>query len=433
MEDFEKYKKIHIVGIKGAGVAALAGILKNNGYEITGSDIGEDFATTKDTLNNLGIKPMQFGEADIENSDAVLRSVAYSSENNLDIKKAEELKKPIFTYPEVVSYFFNNSFGIAVAGSHGKTTTTAMLADLLKKAGKNVTALVGSKVNSWGAGFLAGDIKKDDHIFVLEADEYKRAFLNYKPKCAIITSVDYDHPDCYKTNEEYKEAFLEFLNSIPQSRFVVCDKDYEDVMDITKDARCKVIYYGKDELLNLEINVPGEYNLKNANAAFLTAIELGINEGDAKRYLSEFAGTARRFEILGQKGKAIVVDDYAHHPSEIKATILGAKSAYPLKKIAVVFEPHTYSRTKKFADDFVSALSLADEVILTDVFSSAREKFDGNFDIKGISDKIGEKSVYIKEKSEILDYCQKYTKDDTILIFMGAGDLWKDARDFLST
>ncbi len=431
MVDFKKYKKIHIVGIKGVGTAALSELLARNGYQVFGSDVSEDFATTKDTLLRLKINISNFSDTDLKGIDAVVRSVAYNEKNNEVVKNAKKLNLPVFTYPEVVSYFFNSSFGVAVAGSHGKTTTTAMLANALKKSQKNVSAIVGSKVNQWKSGALAGDLKKDDALFVLEADEYKRAFLRYQPKGAIITSVDYDHPDCYKTKKEYQDAFLEFARKIPKDGFLILNGNYRFLKKAAQKVKCKVVFYDKNNLINFKLKLPGLYSQENANAAYLACLELGISEKNAKKYIEDFSGTARRFEILFKKDGLVVIDDYAHHPSEIKATILGAKGMFCDKKVVAIFQPHTYSRTKKFKKEFADALSLADEVVLTDVYSSAREKKDQNFNLDNVFENIKSKKIFLKEKKDIPKYCQKYKKENVVLLFMGAGDINLTAYQFL--
>ncbi|MEK7452832.1 MAG: Mur ligase family protein [Patescibacteria group bacterium] len=427
MFDINKCKKVYIVGIKGVGSAALAEMLKSNGYDVSGSDIDEEFLTDI-ALKHAGISVFKFGEGDFKGVDAIVRSVAYNQDNNIDIKKAYELKIPIFTYPEVVSYFFNSVFGIAVVGSHGKTTTTAMLADILYKSGLNLNSIVGSVVNDWGSGSKTNNLNRSDAVFVLEADEYREAFLNYKSKGAIITNIDYDHPDCYKTEDEYKFAFLKFAESIQDGGFLVVNKDDKNLLKIVKDLKCKVIFFGKDNLKIFHLKIPGEHNIMNANAAFLAALELGVSESDAKKYLEEFNGTARRFEVVGKIKDAVIVDDYAHHPSEIKATLRGAREVFPDKKLVAIFQPHTYSRTKIFFNDFIEALKLADEVVLTDIFSSARESFDGSVSIKNMSDSIGDNSFYIQNKDDIAGYCKKYLIEDVVIIFMGAGDIWQSAK-----
>jgi len=426
--NLKKYKKIFFVGIKGAGMAALSELLAKNGYLVSGSDVKEKFITDE-ALKKAGMAVFEFGEKNLSGYDVVIRSVAYDIKSNEDLKAAKNLGIPIFTYPEVVASIFNTKFGVAVAGSHGKTTITAMLADILDKAGKNLNAIVGSKVNAWGSGARTNNLKKDEAVFVLEADEYRGAFLNYLPKCAIIANIDYDHPDCYKTKESYKRAFLDFAKNISDDGFLIANKDYPEIVRISKSLKCKVIFYDSGNLINFKLKFPGLYNQQNANAAYLCALELGVSKESARKSLEEFSGTARRFEVLGEKEKAVIIDDYAHHPSEIRAVLSGVKEKFPEKKVIAVFQPHTYSRTKKFSIDFSKAFDGADRVILMDIFSSARESFDPDVDVKDLSSKVGDKAVFIKNKKEVLDFCKKYFFEDSAIIFMGAGDIWQLARD----
>jgi len=425
--NLDNYKKIFFVGIKGVGAAALSEMLAKSGYFVTGSDVNEEFMTDE-PLKKAGVSVFEFGEKDLGECDAVIRSVAYNDENNEDLKKAKDLNLPIFTYPEVIASIFNEKLGIAVSGSHGKTTTTAMLAEILDRAGKNLNAIVGSKVKSWESGARINDLKKDDAMFVLEADEYRGAFLNYFPKGAIITSVDYDHPDCYKTKEDYEEAFFRFSKNISDDGFLVANEDYPEIKKISENLKCKVIFYGSEKMIHFDLKFPGKYNQLNANAAYLTALELGVPEDDAKKYIEDFSGTARRFDILGERKNAVIIDDYAHHPSEIKAALSGAKEMFPDKKIIAVFQPHTYSRTKKFSTDFSKAFSIADKVVLMDVFSSAREGLDPSFSMSNLTEHVGEKAIFIKEKEDVLKWARKYLKKDVVLLFMGAGDIWQVAR-----
>ena len=428
ISDFKKYKNIHVVGIKGVGTAALSEFLVKNGWNVSGSDVSEDFITTKDALSRLGVSISDFSSFDLSSVDVVIRSVAYNSKNNAVVKEAEDRGIDIFTYPDVISYFFNSSFGVAVAGSHGKTTTTAMLAEILRRSGRNINATVGSKVLEWSSGSLVGDIKDKNSIFVLEADEYKKAFLNYFPKGAIITSIDYDHPDCYKTEDEYKKAFLNFADNISEDGFLILNKDYDVLMDIAKDVKCKVIFYEEKDLIDFNLKIPGKHNVQNANAAYLASLELGVSKDDAKKFLEEFSGVARRFDVLYEDEKTVVVDDYAHHPSEIKVTILGARERYPNKEIIAIFQPHTYSRTKGFSDDFSLALNFADRVILTDIYSSAREAIDDTVKVESLLNKVKSNSVFIKNKESIINYIKQHNlKKDAVFLFMGAGNIWEVA------
>lgn len=428
MKEFnlDTYRKVHIIGIKGTGAAALAEVLKKNGYEVSGSDSEEEFVTTSISLKNAGVSVLKFGEKDLMNVDAVIRSQAYTKENNQEVRKAIEFDIPIFTYPQVIAHFFNNTFGVAIAGTHGKTTTTAMLAYILDKAGRNTNAVVGSRVVDWGSGAKTNDLAEKDAVFVLEADEYKDAFLNYFPKAAIVTNIDYDHPDFFENKERYDESFEKFVLSIPGSGFLVTNRSDASAYQISQKAKCKVIFYDEN-LIKFNLKVPGHFNQLNANAAYLAACELGVKPEDAKKYLEEFSGVARRFEIWCQKNNAIIIDDFAHHPSEIKATLLGAKEKFPGKKIVVVFQPHTYSRTKALFDDFAMSFSDADCVIFAKIESSAREVYDGSVDLNEMVKKVGQKAIYMEEREDILKYLEKYMDEDAVIITMGAGDIWKVA------
>ncbi|MCR4323090.1 MAG: Mur ligase family protein, partial [Candidatus Azambacteria bacterium] len=213
-----KYKKIHMIGVKGVGMTALAQVLTANGFSVNGSDEGDDFMAP--VLATINIVATPFDPKNVKGVDMVIRSNAYTPENG-EVKEAMDKNIPLFSYPEVVAELFNAHRGIAVAGSHGKTTTTAMLAHILKEAQENVTAIVGSKVLDWGSGAIAGDLKKSDALFVLEADEYKEAFLNYRPNGAIITNIDYDHPDYFAKPEDYRKAFVKFVALIPSTGFLV--------------------------------------------------------------------------------------------------------------------------------------------------------------------------------------------------------------------
>lgn len=431
MEEFnlDNYRKVHIIGIKGSGAAALAEMLKKNGYEVSGSDSEEDFITTSASLRSAGISALKFGEKDLMNVDAVIRSQAYNKENNQEVRKAVEFDIPVFTYPQVVAHFFNNVFGIAIAGTHGKTTTTAMLAFILDKAGRNANAIIGSRVVDWGSGSKTNNLSKNDALFVLEADEYKDAFLNYFPKAAIVTNADYDHPDFFENKERYDESFEKFVLSIPKNGFLITNKSDKSAFNISQKAKCKVLFYDEN-LIKFNLKIPGYFNQLNANAAYLAACELGVASDEAKKYLEEFSGVARRFEFWCKKNSAVIIDDFAHHPSEIKATLSGAKEKFSDKKIAVVFQPHTYSRTKALFDDFVQSLDVADFVILAKTESSAREAYDPSVDLNDMAKKIGSKAVYIENREDILKNLRQYLlNENSVIITMGAGDIWKVAAE----
>ncbi|MEK7494194.1 MAG: cyanophycin synthetase [Patescibacteria group bacterium] len=426
-----KYKKIHMVGVKGVGMTALAQVLTANGFSVNGSDVQDEFMTDE-VLARLGVAVTDFSAQNIRNNDVVVHSNAYSEENNEEIKAAIDAHTPIFSYPEVVAELFNAHHGIAIAGSHGKTTTTAMLSHLLHYAQRNVTAIVGSKVINWGCGALAGDLKNTDALFVLEADEYKEAFLNYHPKGAIITNIDYDHPDYYRRPEDYQAAFVKFAASIAPNGFLVIGDSDTALSEIARSAACKVIVMRKDDMMHFALQTPGEHNQQNANLAYRVALELGVPAHSAREGLEDFKGTARRLEYIGEAHTAPVFDDYAHHPTEVKATLGALKEKYPKKRIIAIFQPHTYSRTKALFNDFARAFEDADIVVLAGVYASAREKKEGSeneVDMEAMTAMINKdkknKAVFIEDIMQIPAYISKRLGADAVVVTLGAGDVWK--------
>src|SRR3989344_25844 len=419
-------KRVHMVGVKGVGMAALAEVLVKNGFIVSGSDAKEDFITAG-ALKLLNIPIAEFSVENIKGAEAVIRSNAYNSDNE-EVRAAQDLSIPVFSYPEVAAELFNAHYGIAVAGSHGKTTTTAMLAHILKSAGKNVTAIIGSTVLDWGSGAVSGDLAKPDALFVLEADEYKDAFLNYHPRGAIITNIDYDHPDYFKTTGDYENAFAKFIANIPEDCFLAINADDARLRELARGAKARVIEARAGDFSLPEMRLSGEHNRSNAALAYRAALELGVSEAEAKTALVDFKGTARRMELIGEKNGAVIYDDYAHHPSEIKATLKAMREKYPEKKIVAVFQPHTYSRTKALFDDFTGAFNDADEVILTDVFSSAREQKDESVKISDMAADLkgnGKKIILVKNKTDTPACLKEYLNQSSVIVGMGAGDIYK--------
>lgn len=423
-----------MVGIKGVGMTALAEVLVANGFFVTGSDVKDEFMTDA-VLARLGVPVSEFSKDRVHGADAVVRSNAYAKENE-EVKEAMEKNMPLFTYPEVVADLFNAHRGIAIAGSHGKTTTTAMLAHILKEAKKNVTAIVGSKVIDWGSGAIAGDLSKDDALFVLEADEYKEAFLHYRPHGAIVTNIDYDHPDYYATPDEYRKAFEKFVALIPATGFLVIGDDDPTLAEVARNAACKVIVVREEDREDFSLLSPGKHYQLDANFAYRAALECGVAPDAARAALETFHGTARRLEYIGTCNGAEVVDDYAHHPTEIMATLQGISEKYKGKYICAVFQPHTYSRTKALFNDFTHAFTDADAVVLMDVYASAREKKEGNesaVDMSAMADEINaqagrKKAVYIADRDEVIAHVRGKAEKNSVIVMFGAGDVWQIAR-----
>ena len=419
-------------------MTALAEILLRNGSRLTGSDVEEQFMTDS-VLKKLGIEVKRFDADNVAGKDAIIRSNAYQ-DNHIEAAAAKSLSVPVFSYPDIVAELFNSVYGIAVAGSHGKTTTTAMLAHVLKLADKNLTAIVGSKVIDWGSGAQAGDLSLPDSLFVLEADEYKEAFLNYRPRAAIILNIDYDHPDYFTDASHYRDAFLKFIALLPEDGFLVINGGDRQLCELAKEAKCKVIAVNPNDILSMNLLCRGEHNLLNANLAYQTAIALGVPPESARNSLENFRGTARRQQFIGEAGGLLIFDDYAHHPTEIKATLKALKQSHGDRKIIAIFQPHTYSRTKALFSEFASAFSDADAVILSDVYASAREQKQGDnigVDMEAMADILrsqNKEAIFIKNKDDIANYIKNGSDiKNSLLVTMGAGDIWQVADELVNS
>lgn len=452
-----KIKKAYFIGIKGAGMAAVAEFLSARGIEVSGSDTKEKFFTDE----ILKSKKIKFSERfDRKNIPAdanlVVYSTAYGRENP-EFAEAEKRGLPMIGYPEILGELFNEKMGIAVCGTHGKTTTTALLAECLKAAGLNPSAIVGSKVIQWQSGSLIGK----GNFFIIEADEYQNKLKHYRPLAVVLTSVDWDHPDYFKNFEDYKNAFRDFVSRIPKHGFLVVWGDSSHVLEIAKQAKCEIIKYGflkennvkifnyqcflsgniprnnlqkfeivynKINLGKFEVQLTGKHNVLNAAAAVAVCHKLNLDMVKVRKALKNFQGTARRFEYVGKKNGAILIDDYAHHPEEIKATLSAAREIYPKRNIITVFHPHTFTRTKVLLHDFAQSFDDADQVIVLDIYGSAREA-QGDVSSADLTKLINKyfpgKAEYIPTVEKATNELKKIVGKNDVVISMGAGDVWK--------
>lgn len=451
-------RRIHMVGVKGVGMTALAQLLVKKDIKLSGSDTKEKFFTDK-VLKKGGVRVKLFSRKNISKDiDLVISSAAYFTPTktlgkgkaikNEEIEKALKLGIPVLSYPQALGEFAKEYKLLAVAGSHGKSTTSAMLAWSLQKAGLSPSAVIGTKVKGWESN---GRVGKGEYL-VVEADEYREAFLNYKPYGLIITNIDYDHPDYYKGEAEYHRAFKKIVTKVDKEGFVVGFGDDPKVAAILRHARAKGIRtasYGflKNNILILskgkfagfqkftatfhgkrlkgKIAFPGKHYVENAGAVLACSRFLDIDTGDLLEGISSFKGTARRFDIL-QKRPAIVIDDYAHHPSEIKATLMGVKDFYPKKNIVVIFQPHMFSRTESFMDKFARSFELADEVGIMEIYSSAREA-RGSVSSKDLVRALNEHHNRVrhlkdhKAAGQFLNFMKK--RSNNVVLLMGAGNV----------
>jgi UDP-N-acetylmuramate--alanine ligase len=494
--DSSKVKKIYMIGVKGVGMTMLAQFLRGQNIEVIGSDTSEKYMTDE-VLEKAGIKVLEiFDENNIpSDADLIVYSTAYNAENNPEVKKALAGKIRTLKYAEALGEIFNSRYGIAVCGSHGKTTTTAWLGYVLDRAGLKPSVLVGSNVPQFSGTSLVG---KSDYL-IAELDEYQNKLEYFQPKMVLLNNIDWDHPDFFPTPESYAAAFVEFIKKIPRKGFLIANFD-DPIIAKTAPVNCqgKVISYGisddlistipdpssggrresngvdyfghdikssngkiyfkvkqsedeketqfpignwvSDELGEFCISLSGKHNVLNALAVIATGIELGVSLVDIRTYLEEFTGTARRMQFLGEFKGAKIYDDYAHHPTEIKATLQGARELFGNKKITVVFHPHTFTRTKAYLDDFAKSFSDADEVIVLDIYGSAREK-QGGVSSEELAASIINYQLSINNKKEVkyiptLNQVEKYLRENLgrgeIVILMGAGDVFRIGEKLLA-
>lgn len=466
--DLNNLKKVYVIGIKGSGVVSVVEILHERGIEITGSDTSEKFFTDE-ILKRLGIR--YFEKFDPNNipadADLILYSTAYSEKNNPEMKAAEEKNLPMISYPEMLAGLFNAKYGIAVCGTHGKTTTSAMLASALKNCKTDPLAAIGSKVADWGGNALTGQ----GEFFVLEADEYQNKLDLYDPKAVIFTSCDWDHPDFFPDFEKYKKTYKKFMAKIPKIGFLVVWGDSVDTLEISREAKCEIITYGFNEendvrlevsdmevtdeennessilkkdkmqvfkifigkqmLREFEIRLPGRHNILNAGAVISVCFKLNMDMERVAEALKNFQGTARRFEYIGEKNGAILIDDYGHHPEEVKATLKTAREIYPEKNIIAVFHPHTYTRTKALLQEFAQSFGDANRVIVLDIYGSARETQGGvhSRDLVNLINKYDMgKAEYIPTIPDVVKFLKERINENDVVIAIGAGNVWEVAE-----
>lgn len=448
-------------------MTALAEILAQKNIKIYGSDTAEVFFT--DSLLKK-IKAVVFQEFNPENLkklsrkiDLVIHSTAYNSKNNSEVAFAKENKLQVLNYPQALGLLFNKSYGLAVCGTHGKTTTTALLAQILKTAGTDPSALVGSKVAGWDSGSLSGQ----GRYFVIEADEYQNKLRYYNPRAVIITNIDYDHPDFFKNPARYVEVFEQFVKKIPRQGFIVYNAADPRAKAVCQKAKCQKISFaargnpdfkitkrriikdkGQEIIIRYKTGSPkqilfkklkftlplfGIHNALNAAAAITAAMRLGVKKQFIKKALHEFKSTERRFQKMGQLNQGLLFDDYAHHPKEITATLKGARERFPEKQIIAAFHPHTFSRTQAFKKQFAQSLALADKVFVIDIYASARENpSDFKISAKTLVSLVNKaaparspKAQYIPTIQQLALIIKKISGPRVLFISMGAGDIWK--------
>ncbi|MBI1792867.1 MAG: UDP-N-acetylmuramate--L-alanine ligase [Chloroflexi bacterium] len=444
---------VHFIGIGGSGLSAIARLLNESGYIVTGSDrtispFAADLQAAGLTIY-IGHHPRN-----VQGADWVVRSSAIPDDNP-EVTAAQQAGIPVYKRADFLGKLMENKTGIAVAGTHGKTTTTAMLAFVLSELGRNPSFIVGGVMNNYGVNARAGKGK----AFVIEADEYDRMFLGLKPRIEVVTNLEHDHPDCYPTFEDMVTAFESFVSLLPNDgTLIACVEDAGAASLLSRARRIgrNVIAYSMQGEMTINapqwvqarmakpnerggfdfdattnvgtlastrvsLQVPGEHNVRNALAVLSVIASLGLSFKDAAAALRKFTGTGRRFEVKGEKRGVTVIDDYAHHPTEIKATLAAARARYPNHRILAVWQPHTYSRTQALFHEFSRAFNDADEVIVTEVYP-AREPKQEFSSAEVVSAMPHSSARFISSLEETAKYLLKHLKYNDILLVLSAGD-----------
>ncbi len=451
---FKGIKRIHFIGIGGIGMSGIAELLLNLDFEVTGSDIAVNDNVTR--LRELGAEVyIGHAAANIGRAEVVVYSSAVTMENP-ECLAAKDKGLPVIPRAEMLAELMRMKHSIAIAGTHGKTTTTSMLATILAHADLDPTAIIGGKLDIFQSNAKLGD----GELLVAEADESDRSFLKLAPIVAVATNIEEEHMDCYRDIDDIRDTYVEFLNKVPFYGFNMVCLDNENIQHILPRLERKAVTHGThtqalyrytepsftgfssafkmhrngDTLGTVRLNVPGTHNCLNALAAMGTAIELGVPFGKVCEGIAAYKGVQRRAHIRGEKNGITVMDDYGHHPTEIKMTLEALKNGFPEKRIVAVFQPHRYSRTRDLFDDFVTAFYDASGLYITEIYPASENPLPGVTG-RALHDSIkehGHRNVhYIENKEDIPTVLIPELKSDDIVIFLGAGDAWRQGLKLL--
>ncbi len=447
-----KIKRLHFIGIGGTGMNGIAEVLLTLGYQISGSDLSENSATKR--LQKLGAKIFLGHHAKhVVDTDAIVTSTAVQNDNP-EVVAARAARLPIIRRAEMLAELMRFRFGIAIAGTHGKTTTTSLVTSILAEAGLDPTYVIGGRLNSSGANAQLGE----SEYFVAEADESDASFLYLQPMISIVTNVDIDHMETYQSDvEKLHQTFIDFLHRLPFYGLVILCADDAGVQKILPHVSRPMITYGFDEgadvravnvsqdglqtrftvvrgaahlPLTVTLNLPGRHNVLNALSAIIVATELGIADAQIISALNKFAGVGRRCQILGNfktaKGEITVIDDYGHHPRELAATQEAIKSAFPERRLVTVFQPHRYTRTKTVYEDFVQVLSDMDVLVLLDIYSAGEEPLPG-IDGRTLSGSVRQRGkvdpIFIDDNAQLFLVLENIMQEGDVILMQGAGNI----------
>ncbi|MDK9717073.1 MAG: UDP-N-acetylmuramate--L-alanine ligase [Trichlorobacter sp.] len=448
-------EKIHFVGIGGIGMSGIAEVLLNLGYKVSGSDLRE--SETTERLRSLGGE-ICVGHAaeNLTNVDVVVTSTAVQSDNP-EVIEAKHRMVPVIPRAEMLAELMRMKYGIAIAGTHGKTTTTSMVATVLTHAGIDPTIVIGGKLNTLGSNAKLGQGK----FLVAEADESDGSFLTLSPTIAVVTNIDADHLDFYTGGlEQIKDTFVSFINKVPFYGLAVLCQEDRNINEIIPRIKKRFMTYGLSSQADLRathvkldgfqtsftahykgyrlgeisFNMPGAHNVLNALACTAVALELDVPFDKIQEGFAQFGGVGRRFTVKGEKNGIMVVDDYGHHPAEIRATLGAARNGWPDRRLVVAFQPHRYSRTKELFNEFVTCFYDADVLVLTDIYAASEQPIPG-VTAERLAEETrrhGQRDVtYIADRNDLPDHLAGIVKEGDIVITLGAGNIWQAGEELV--
>lgn len=450
--EMRRIQSIHFIGVGGVGMSGIAEVLHNQGYRVSGSDLNASATTMR--LMAMGIKVFIGHAADnVAQANVVVCSTAVAADNP-EIVAARAARIPIVPRAEMLAELMRYRHGIAVAGTHGKTTTTSLIASILAQAGLDPTFVIGGRLTSAGTNAKLGDSR----YLVAEADESDASFLHLQPMLAVVTNIDQDHMSTYDGDvEKLKNTFVEFLHNLPFYGLVVLCLDDELARSILPRVGRPLLTYGTSDDadyrisdivlherssrftvsrpdgrsdLQVQLHIPGEHNVRNATAAIAVATDEGVDDAAILQGLEKFQGVGRRFDVQGEYavegGTAMLVDDYGHHPTEVQATISAVRAGWPSRRLVMIYQPHRYSRTKELYDDFVEVLSGVDKLIMLDVYSAGEKPIPGA-DTKALCRSMRERGqvepLYVSSLDKVPNVVAQLVRGGDIVITQGAGNV----------
>lgn len=450
--EMRRIRRIHFIGIGGAGMSGIAEVLLNQGYDISGSDLKESSVTRR--LSDMGAHIfIGHSETHVEGASVVVNSSAVDG-NNPEMQGARERRIPVVRRAQMLAELMRYRHGIAVAGTHGKTTTTSLMASVLAAAGRHPTFIIGGLVNSAGSNAQLGESR----YLVAEADESDASFLHLQPMVAIVTNIDADHMDTYEGDfAKLKHTFVEFLHNLPfYGLAVVCGDDpvvQEVLPDIARpvltygfESHCDlravnirqdkiysefdVVRAGEEKPLTITLNIPGMHNILNALAVIAVALDEGVSEEAIQQGLAQFSGVGRRFQVYGEypvgEGSAMLVDDYGHHPREVAATIKAIRDGWPERRLVMIYQPHRFTRTRDLYEDFVEVLSTVDALVLLEVYSAGEEPIpgaDGRHLCRSIRTRGQVEPIFVEGVDGVPAVVKDVVQPGDIVITQGAGNV----------